>query len=59
VCLYKDYFDPVNPIFEEKAFYQRYRMSKELFLVILNGVSDYDDYFEAKYDYTDKIGFSY
>jgi hypothetical protein len=29
-------------------------MSRELFLVILNGVRDYDDYFEAKYD--DYIG---
>jgi hypothetical protein len=30
----------------------------ELFLVILNGVIDYDDYFEAKYDCIGKIGFS-
>jgi hypothetical protein len=33
-------------------------MSRELFLVILNGVRDYDDYFKAKYDCTGKIGFS-
>jgi hypothetical protein len=33
-------------------------MSRELFLVILNIVRDYDDYFEAKYDYTGKIGFT-
>jgi hypothetical protein len=33
-------------------------MSRELFLVIIKGVRDYDDYFEAKYDYTGKIGFS-
>jgi hypothetical protein len=33
-------------------------MSRELFLVILNGVTDYDDYFEAKYDCTGKIGFT-
>jgi hypothetical protein len=33
-------------------------MSRELFLIILNGVIDYDDYFEAKYDCTGKIGFS-
>jgi hypothetical protein len=32
--LYKQYFDPVNPIFKEKAFGRRYRMSRELFLVI-------------------------
>jgi hypothetical protein len=33
-------------------------MSRELFLVILNGMREYDDYFEAKYDCTGKIGFS-
>jgi hypothetical protein len=33
-------------------------MSRKLFLVILNGVRYYDDYFEAKYDCTGKIGFS-
>jgi hypothetical protein len=33
-------------------------MSRELFLIILNGVRDYDDYLEAKYDCTSKIGFS-
>jgi hypothetical protein len=56
--LYKDYFDPINPLFKEKAFRRRYRMSRELFLVILNGVREYDDYFEAKYDCIGKIGFS-
>jgi hypothetical protein len=33
-------------------------MSRELFLIILNGVRDYDDYFEAKYDCTSKISFT-
>jgi hypothetical protein len=33
-------------------------MSRELFLVILNDVRDYDDYFEAKYECTRKIDFS-
>jgi hypothetical protein len=33
-------------------------MSRELFLIILNGVRDYDDYFEAKYDCIGKSGFS-
>jgi hypothetical protein len=46
---YKDCFDPINPLYKEKAFHhRRYRMSTELFLVILNGVRDYDDYFEVK-----------
>jgi hypothetical protein len=55
---YKDYFDPIMPLYKEKTFHRRYRMSRELFLAILNGVRDYDDYFEAKYDGTGKIGFS-
>jgi hypothetical protein len=33
-------------------------MSKVLFLIILNDVREYVDYFKAKYDYTGKIGFS-
>jgi hypothetical protein len=46
VRLYKDYFDPISLIFKEKAFRHRYGMSRELFLVILNGVREYDDYFK-------------
>jgi hypothetical protein len=56
--LYKDYFDVIMPLYKAKAFHRWYRMSIELFLVILNGVRDYDDYFKAKYDCTSKIGFS-
>jgi hypothetical protein len=48
--LYKDYFDVIMPLYKAKAFRRWYRMSRELFLVILNGVRDYDDYFKAKYD---------
>jgi hypothetical protein len=43
------------PIYKAKAFRRRYRMFRELFLIILNGVTDYDDYFEDKYDCTGKI----
>jgi hypothetical protein len=57
VRLYKDYFDSIRPTYKAKEFHRRYRMSRELFLIILNGVRDYDDYFEAKYDCTGKIGF--
>jgi hypothetical protein len=55
---YKDYFDPIMPIYKAKAFHRRYRMFRELFMIILNSVRDYDDYFEAKYDCTGKIGFT-
>jgi hypothetical protein len=43
--LYKDYFDLINPLFKEMAFCRGYRISRELFLVILYGVREYDDYF--------------
>jgi hypothetical protein len=56
--LYKDYFDRINPLYKEKTFRRRYRMFRVLFMVILNGVRDYNDYFETMYDCTDKIGFS-
>jgi hypothetical protein len=52
VRMYKDYFDMINQLYKEKEFCRRYRM------IILNGVRGYDDYFEAKYDCTDKIDFS-
>jgi hypothetical protein len=58
-CPYKDYFHPINLLCKEKAFRHRYRMSGEVFLVILNGVRENDDYFETKYDCTGKIGFSF
>jgi hypothetical protein len=58
LCLYKDYFDQINLLYKEKAFRRRYRKSRELFSVILNGAREYDDYFETKYDCTNKIGFS-
>jgi hypothetical protein len=45
--LYKGYFDPINPLYKEKLFRCCCRMSKELFLVILNGMKEYDDYFKA------------
>jgi hypothetical protein len=34
-------------------------MSRKLFIMILNGVRVYDDYFTAKPDATDKLGFTF
>jgi hypothetical protein len=31
--LYKDYFDPIMPLYKAKAFHRLYRMLRELFLV--------------------------
>jgi hypothetical protein len=36
MCLYKDYFDPINPLFKEKAFRRRYTT---LFCLARRGVS--------------------
>jgi hypothetical protein len=57
--LFKDYFHPTNPVYSEKTFRRRYRMSRRLFLEILDGMRDYDDYFAAKLDACGKVGFSY
>ncbi|KAK1660271.1 hypothetical protein QYE76_048430 [Lolium multiflorum] len=46
--LHKDYFHLIDPVFKEKMFRRRYRMSRELFLVILWGVRNYDPYFQCR-----------
>jgi hypothetical protein len=56
--LYRDYFHPTKPNFDAQKFWRRYRMSRKLFLMILNGVRAYDDYFTAKTDGTSKLGFT-
>jgi hypothetical protein len=43
--LYRDYFHPTNPLFDAQRFRRRYRMSRKLFLKILNGVRVHDNYF--------------
>jgi hypothetical protein len=56
--LYRDYFHPTSPIFDAQRFRRRYRMSRKLFLMILNGVRAHDDYFTARADATGKLGFT-
>ncbi|KAK1632881.1 hypothetical protein QYE76_007196 [Lolium multiflorum] len=46
--LHKDYFHITNPIYPEKLFRRRYRMSRDLFLVILRGIRNYDPYFQCR-----------
>jgi hypothetical protein len=55
---YRDYFHPTRPIFDAHRFRCRYRMSRKLFLTILNGVRAHDDYFTARPDATGKLGFT-
>jgi hypothetical protein len=46
--LHKDYFHLTDSVFKEKMFRRRYRMSRELFMVILWGVRHYDPYFQCR-----------
>ncbi|KAK1605723.1 hypothetical protein QYE76_029396 [Lolium multiflorum] len=56
--LHKDYFHLTNPIFPEKLFRRRYRMSRDMFLVIIRGVRNYDPYFQCRPDATGVLGFT-
>lgn len=42
---YKDYFEPTEPVYDDKDFRRRFRMSKRLFLKVVDEVSAYDSYF--------------
>jgi hypothetical protein len=56
--LYRGYFHPTNPIFDAQRFRCRYRMSRKLFLRILNEVRAHNNYFTARPDATGKLGFT-
>ena len=45
--LWKDYFHPVKPTYPDHKFRRRFRMSRPVFMRLLEGVRAYDDYFEA------------
>jgi hypothetical protein len=57
LLLHSDYFadDAINT---PKEFHWRFRMNKELFMTIVQGVREYDDYFKYKKDCTRKWGFT-
>jgi hypothetical protein len=50
---YSDYFAD-NAINTPKKFRQWFRMNKELFMKIVQGMREYDDYFKYKKDCTGK-----
>ncbi|XP_051196729.2 uncharacterized protein [Lolium perenne] len=52
-----DYFND-DATHSPKEFRRRFKMNKELFLKIVYGVSEYDDYFMAKQDCTGLWGFT-
>lgn len=55
--LYQDYFSD-NPTYGPVLFRRRNRMSRPLFLRIMNAVEDHDDYFVQKRNAAGLIGFS-
>ena len=55
--LYSDYFAD-TPLHGEKTFWRRYRMSRKLFLRIVNSIWEFDNYFNCKKDCTGTLGFT-
>ena len=55
--LYADYFADA-PLHGDRTFRRRYRMSKKLFLRIVNSIREFDNYFKCKMDCTGKLGFT-
>jgi hypothetical protein len=57
LLLYSDYFAD-NAINKPKEFRRCFRMNKDLFMKIMQGVREYDDYFKYKKYCTGKWGFT-
>jgi hypothetical protein len=57
LLLHSDYFAD-NTINTPKEFRWHFRMNKDLFMKIVQGVREYDDYFKYKKDCTRKWGFT-
>ncbi|XP_047337985.1 putative nuclease HARBI1 [Impatiens glandulifera] len=55
--LYNDYFSD-NPVYNEIMFRRRYRMSRSLFIRIVDAVKDHDRYFQQRWDNTSRLGLS-
>lgn len=55
--IFADYFCE-HPVYPERLFRRRYRMSKRLFLRVLDAVCQADPYFVQKPDATGKMGLS-
>ncbi|KAI3706770.1 hypothetical protein L6452_24726 [Arctium lappa] len=55
--LFKDYFAD-NPIYPSSMFRRRFRMTKELFLRIVEGLSNHSEYFQMRVDATGRAGLS-
>ena len=55
--LYSDYFADA-PLHSEKTFRCCYRMSRKLFLGIVNSIREFNSYFKCKMDCTGTLGFT-
>ncbi|CEO99784.1 DDE Tnp4 domain-containing protein [Plasmodiophora brassicae] len=55
--IYLDYFSD-NPVYGDRVFRRRFRMRRELFKRVVDGVTETDPYFEQKYDALGRAGLS-
>ncbi|XP_023770588.2 uncharacterized protein LOC111919209 isoform X1 [Lactuca sativa] len=55
--LWKDYFDE-HPVFPPQTFRRRFRMRRELFVQIVNGISNHSIYFQQRKDALGNNGLS-
>ena len=55
--LVSDYFS-LEPKYDEKMFWRRFRMSKRLFLRISNDLEEKYDFFKQRPDVTGQLGFN-
>ncbi|XP_024007289.1 uncharacterized protein LOC112083492 [Eutrema salsugineum] len=55
--LFNDYFSE-TPLYNDAMFRRRYRMSRSLFLRIINAVENHDNYFTQKRDTIGRLGLS-
>ena len=54
-CLFRDYFAE-NPVYSSNLFRKRFRMSRPLFIQILNDVESYEPFFVQKRDNCGRLG---
>ncbi|XP_042432851.1 uncharacterized protein LOC122019457 [Zingiber officinale] len=57
VCLVRDYFSDV-PTFHAEVFRRRFRMRRELFVPIVDALTDYSEYFQWRRDAIGRKGLS-
>ncbi|KAK1619277.1 hypothetical protein QYE76_024794 [Lolium multiflorum] len=58
-ALLKHYYHLTHTVYNKHKFRHRCRISRDMFVVILRGVRDYDPYFQCMPDAADKLGFTF